>query len=71
MLLLKKRMNFKLTSIGEFFKSFEWPAASKVGQRIFDDRNLKSITDADKGKRKNPTFSCAASDALGSFGLIQ
>lgn len=65
-LVLKKRMKIKISNISEFFRSFDWPAVNATGKRIFDDRN--DIKDSDK---KNPNFSCAASDGLGAFGLLQ
>ena len=69
---LKKRMKIKLHIIGEFFNSFEWPANSKSGKNIFDDRTDKSLTDTDNDtKKKNLTFSCSASDGLGSFAMLQ
>ena len=67
-LAMKTRVKIKMGQLSSFFKSFQWPAGSKSGQNVFDDRTDKSITDTDK---KNPTFSCSASDALGSFAVLQ
>ena len=67
--LLHKTLGIRLTDIASFFHSFNWPKESNTGKKIFDDRSQSSVTE--KTEKKHPSFSCSASDALGSFAVIQ
>jgi hypothetical protein len=69
LLVLKKNMKIKLSAISIFFHTFDWPSTTKTGKTIFDDRSDRSVSE--KESSKHPSFSCSASDALGSFALLQ
>ena len=66
---LKKECGTKLSDIAVFFRSFQWPHSSSTGQNIFDDRSERSVTE--RTAQSHPVFNCAASDALGSFAVLQ
>jgi hypothetical protein len=64
--LIKKQLKLKTTHINAFMQDFSWPKSSAMGKNTFAYRSDK------KNKRDvHPTFSCAASDALGVFAVLQ
>ena len=64
--MLKDKCRIKHAHLNDFMQTFSWPKTSATGKHLFAHRTERKNKDD-----KHPSFSCAASDALGAFAVIQ
>jgi hypothetical protein len=64
--MLRSKCRMRFPHFDAFMQTFSWPKTSATGKNIFAKR-----ADRKKKDEKHPSFSCAASDALGAFAVLQ